>query len=82
MLESENSSTFIWWSGSHRLIFGGSNRNNPTKMNATATFATDMKEMMNNWNELVRRATELFPNDTDEQRFQRVSEAMTQSLNA
>ncbi len=51
-------------------------------MNATATFATDMKEMMNNWNELVRRATELFPNDTDEQRFQRVSEAMTQSLNA
>ena len=35
MRESENSSTFIWWFGSYHLIFGGSNRNNPTKMNAT-----------------------------------------------
>jgi len=51
-------------------------------MNTTATFATDMKEMVNNWNELVLRASELFPNDTEEQRFRRVSEAMQQSLNA
>jgi hypothetical protein len=35
---------------------------------------------MNNWNELMRRATELFPNDTEEQRHQRVCEAMTQSI--
>jgi len=49
-------------------------------MKAPATFATDMKEMMNNWNELVRRATELFPNDTDEQRYQRVKGVMNSSL--
>jgi hypothetical protein len=43
-------------------------------------FAADMKEMMNNWDELTRRAIEAFPNDTDEERFQRVSKAMAQSI--
>ena len=49
-------------------------------MKAPATFAADMKEMMSNWNELMRRATESFPSDTEEQRFRRVSEAMTKSI--
>ena len=49
-------------------------------MNTQATFAADIKEMMNNWNEMMRRAAELFPNDTEEQRYQRVSQAMTQSI--
>ena len=49
-------------------------------MNATTTFAQDLKEMMNNWNELMRRAAERFPNDTEEQRYQRVKDAMNKSL--
>ena len=49
-------------------------------MNTTPTFAADVKEMMDNWNELMRRASKLFPNDTEEQLFQRVSEAMTKSI--
>lgn len=49
-------------------------------MNTTPTFAADVKEMMDNWNELMRRASKLFPNDTDEQRFQRVSKAMNNSI--
>ena len=49
-------------------------------MSTQVIFAADMKEMMNNWNELMRRAAEYFPNDTEEQRFQRVSAAMTQSI--
>jgi hypothetical protein len=49
-------------------------------MNATATFAADLKEMMNNWNELVRRASELFPNDTEEQRYERVKSEMNKSI--
>jgi flagellar hook-basal body complex protein FliE len=55
-------------------------RQQPIKMNTTATFAQDLKEMMNNWNELMRRAAERFPNDTDEQRYQRVKDAMNKSL--
>lgn len=49
-------------------------------MNTATTFAADVKEMMQNWNELMRRAAELYPNDTEEQRFQRVSAAMNQSI--
>ena len=49
-------------------------------MNTQATFAADIKEMMNNWNELMRRAAELFPNDTEEERYQRVNQAFTQSI--
>ena len=45
-----------------------------------STFSTDLKEMMNNWNELVGRATVLFPNDSAEQRFQRVKVEMDKSL--
>lgn len=48
MRESENSSTFIWWFGSYRHIFGGSNRNNPTKMST----------LIEQRNEIVMRASE------------------------
>ena len=44
------------------------------------TFAADLNEMMNNWNELMSRAAILFPNDTEEQRYQRVKDAMNKSL--
>ncbi len=49
-------------------------------MNTQNTFAADIKEMMNNWNELMTRATIEFPSDTDEERFDRVSKVMTKSL--
>lgn len=49
-------------------------------MNATKAFAADLSEMMSNWNELMRLATEQFPSDTPEQRFQRVSDAMNKSI--
>lgn len=49
-------------------------------MNAQATFAQDLSEMLNNWNELMSRAAVMFPADTDEERYQRVKAAMNKSL--
>ena len=46
------------------------------KTNITA----DIKEMMDNWNTLVHRAKVAFPNDTDEQRYERVKNAMNDSI--
>lgn len=43
-------------------------------------FAADIKEMMENWNSLMSQAAILFPNDTQEQRYQRVKTAMNNSL--
>jgi len=62
------------------IFVPSTNTNTPEHMNTQATFAADIKEMMNNWNELMRRAAELFPNDTEEERYQRVNQAFTQSI--
>ena len=61
-------------------MFVRSNNNNAMKANTTTTFAQDIKEMMNNWSELMRRAEKNFPNDSKEERFQRVKSAMDKSL--
>lgn len=49
-------------------------------MNATATFAQDIAEMMNNWNALVAKIKKALPASSEEEVYQLAKAAMNNSL--
>lgn len=49
-------------------------------MTKQGTFAGDMAEMMACWAKIEAAAKEQFPNDTDEERYQRCKGAMLYAL--
>jgi len=64
-----------------RFVSYGCNKETHTQTDRTMTnFAASLKEMMQNWNQIVAAVRAEFPNATDDEVFEIAKSAMNRSL--